>query len=188
MPGTSRFWGNSHSLPPHPFRYSGRRGCRTYCKGDCEKSTVIKQYHHLKSWLVYFSVSQNYRYTMEPLTLVLKTTRFLHKMVPTTWNNENVIKSGPTTKQVNIWFTVIRGMILDKLLGKWKSVVSDSLGLHELYSPWNSPGQNTGIGSLSLLQGIFPTQGSNPGLPHHRRILHHLSHQRSPIDRRCSTI
>ena len=38
--------------------------------------------------------------------------------------------------------------------------MSDSLRPHELYSPWNSPGQNTGIGSLSLLQGIFPTQGS----------------------------
>ena len=38
-------------------------------------------------------------------------------------------------------------------------------------SPWNSPGQNTGVGSLSLLQGIFPTQGSNPGLPHCRWIL-----------------
>ena len=34
----------------------------------------------------------------------------------------------------------------------------------ELYSPWNSPGQNTGVGSLSLLQGLFPTQGSKPGL------------------------
>ena len=34
--------------------------------------------------------------------------------------------------------------------------------------PWNSPGQNTGVGSLSLLQGIFPTQGSNPDLPHCR--------------------
>ena len=39
-----------------------------------------------------------------------------------------------------------------------------------LYSPWHSPGQNTGVGSLSLLQGIFPTQGLNPGLPHCRRI------------------
>ena len=38
-----------------------------------------------------------------------------------------------------------------------------------LYSPWNSPGQNTGVGSLSLLQGIFPTQGSNQGLLHCRR-------------------
>ena len=42
---------------------------------------------------------------------------------------------------------------------------------HRLYSPWNSPGQNTGVDSLSLLQGIFPTQGSNPGLPHCRQIL-----------------
>ena len=45
------------------------------------------------------------------------------------------------------------------------SVVSNSLRPHELYSPWNSPGQNTGVGSFSLLQGIFPTQGSNTGLP-----------------------
>ena len=45
------------------------------------------------------------------------------------------------------------------------------------YSPWNSPGQNIGVGSLSLLQGIFPTQGSNPGLPHCRRILYWLSYK-----------
>ena len=47
-------------------------------------------------------------------------------------------------------------------------------------SPQNSPGQNTGEGSLSLLQGIFPTQGSNSGLPCCRRILYQLSHQGSP--------
>ena len=40
------------------------------------------------------------------------------------------------------------------------------------YSPWNSPGQNTGVGTLSLLQGIFPTQGSNTGLPQCRQILY----------------
>ena len=45
-------------------------------------------------------------------------------------------------------------------------VMSDSLQPHGLYSPWNSPGQNTGVGSLFLLQGILPTQGSNPGLLH----------------------
>ena len=44
------------------------------------------------------------------------------------------------------------------------SVVSDSLQSHGLYSPWNSPGQNTGVGSLFLLQGIFPIQGLNPHL------------------------
>ena len=40
-----------------------------------------------------------------------------------------------------------------------------------LYSLWNSPGQNAGVGSLSLLQGIFPTQGSNPALQHCRWFL-----------------
>ena len=50
------------------------------------------------------------------------------------------------------------------------SVLSDSLRPHGLYSPCNSPGQNTGVGSLSFLQGIFPTQGSNPGLLHCRQI------------------
>ena len=65
---------------------------------------------------------------------------------------------------------------------KWScSVVSDSLWPHGLYSPWNSPGQNTEVGSLSLFQGIFPTRGLNPGLPHCRRILDQLSHKGSPI-------
>ena len=49
-----------------------------------------------------------------------------------------------------------------------------------IYSPWNSPGQNIGVGSCSLLQGIFLTQGSNPGLPHCIRILYQLSHKGSP--------
>ena len=44
--------------------------------------------------------------------------------------------------------------------------------------PWDSPDKNTGVGCHALLQGIFPTQCSNPGLPHCRRILYHLSHQR----------
>ena len=64
------------------------------------------------------------------------------------------------------------------------SVVSNSLWPNGLYSPWTSPGQNTGVGSYSLLQGIVPTQGLNqvlnPGLPHFRQILYQLSHQGSP--------
>ena len=47
-------------------------------------------------------------------------------------------------------------------------------------SPWNSPGQNIGVGSLSLLQRIFPTQGSNLGLPHCRQILYQLNHKGNP--------
>ena len=58
--------------------------------------------------------------------------------------------------------------------------MSDSLRPHGLYSPWDSPGKNTGVGSLSLLQGIFPTQGLNSGFPHCRQILYCLSHQGSP--------
>ena len=56
------------------------------------------------------------------------------------------------------------------------SIVSDSLQPHRLYNPWNSLGQNTGLDSLSLLQGIFPTQGLNLGLPHCRWILYQLSY------------
>ena len=70
---------------------------------------------------------------------------------------------------------------LRQLLWKWKSLSRVwLLPLHGLYSPWNSPGQNTGVGGLSLLQGIFPTQGSNPGLPNCRQILYQLSHKGSP--------
>ena len=72
------------------------------------------------------------------------------------------------------------------------SVVSDSSQPHGLQSPWNYTGQYPGVGSLSLLQGIFPTQGSNSGLPHCRWILYQLSHKGSPkqlysnIKRNCS--
>ena len=61
-----------------------------------------------------------------------------------------------------------------------RSAVSDSLQPRRLYSPWNSPGQNTGVGSLPFLQEIFPIQGSNPDLLHCRWILCQLSHRRSP--------
>ena len=46
----------------------------------------------------------------------------------------------------------------------------------------DSPGKNTGVGCHALFQGIFPTQGLNPGLPHCRRILYHLGHQRSNME------
>ena len=72
------------------------------------------------------------------------------------------------------------------MLAPWKKsydklesrrVVSDSLSPHGLYSPWNSPGQNTGLGGCSLFQEILPTQESNPGLLHCRWILYQLSYQ-----------
>ena len=50
----------------------------------------------------------------------------------------------------------------------------------DFFSPWNSPGKNTGLSCHFLLQGIFPTQGSNPGLLHCRQIIYHLNNKGSP--------
>ena len=64
---------------------------------------------------------------------------------------------------------------------EWKLLSHvQSLRPHGLGSPWNSPSQNSGAGSLSLLWGIFPTQGTNPGIPHCSQILYQLSHKGSP--------
>ena len=66
-----------------------------------------------------------------------------------------------------------------------RSVMLDSLQPHglkpaSLFCLWSSLGKNTGVGSHSLLLGIFSPQGSNPGLPYHRQILYRLNHQGSP--------
>ena len=58
-------------------------------------------------------------------------------------------------------------------------VMSDSLQPHGLDSPWNSPGQSTGVDNLSLFQGIFPSQEWNWGLLHCRGVLYQLSYQGS---------
>ena len=90
----------------------------------------------------------------------------------------------PNINESFVWANVITNIyrnssVLNVCVSR--SVMSDSLLSHGLYSPWNSPGQNTGVGSLSLLQRIFPAQGSEPGLPHCRWILYQLSHKGSPV-------
>ena len=65
--------------------------------------------------------------------------------------------------------------------------MSDSLRPHGLYSPWNSPGQNTGVGGFSLLQGIVLTQGLNQSLLHCRQILYQLSYQGRPEKEKITT-
>ena len=81
-----------------------------------------------------------------------------------------------------LWYLLSAELVLQvmRLESESHSVMSDSLQPHGLYSPWNSPGQNTRVGRLSLLQGIFPTQGSDLGLLHCRCILYQLSPQGSP--------
>jgi len=69
-------------------------------------------------------------------------------------------------------------------LGKWKWKSFSHAWLFTtpwtIFSLWNSSSQNTRVGSHSLLQGIFPNQGSKPGLPHCRLILYQLRHQGNP--------
>ena len=86
------------------------------------------------------------------------------------WKPESSRQEGEGGRNKNRWRRASLGLS-GKKVSEGCSVVSNSLGPHGLYSPWNSPGQNTGVGSRSLLQGIFSTQGSNPGLPHGRWIL-----------------
>ena len=64
---------------------------------------------------------------------------------------------------------------------KWKSLHHVRLFVTPWKSPWNSPTRNTGVDSCFFLQGIFPIQGSNPGILHWRQILYYVSHQGSPI-------
>ena len=75
-------------------------------------------------------------------------------------------------REVHLWRQAVKLKVTQS--------VSDSLQPQGLHTPWNSPGQNTGVGSLSTLQGTFPTQGSDQGLPPCRRILYQLSHKGSP--------
>ena len=82
-----------------------------------------------------------------------------------------IIKSKRIPKNINFYF-IDYAKVFD-CVSESHSVVSDSLRPHGLYSLWNTPGQNTEVGSRSLLQEIFPTQGLNPGLLHCGWILYH---------------
>ena len=83
-------------------------------------------------------------------------------------------------KAVELMICNLLNYLLLLMPGKWKWKWKSLFHFGALYSPWNSPGQNIGVGSLSLLQGIFPTQGSNPGLPHCGWIPYQLNHKGSP--------
>ena len=79
----------------------------------------------------------------------------------------------------------LRGFKIEKkrvlVLNSWKWKLLCCVWLFAIpYNPWNSPGPNTGVGSLSLLQRIFPNQRSNIGLPHCRQIIYQLSYKGSP--------
>ena len=73
--------------------------------------------------------------------------------------------------------TVVRARVQSRTMD-WSSLVT--LGTVACQAPWDSPGKNIGVGCHFLLQGIFPTQESNPGLRHCRQTLYQLSYEGSP--------
>ena len=90
------------------------------------------------------------------------------------------MSGGSNSIWVSEWKSLSRVRLFATLYALESTIHATIVYLCRLYGPWNSPGQNTGVGGLSLLQGIFPTQGSNPGLSHCRRILYQLNYRGSP--------
>ena len=101
--------------------------------------------------------------------------------IGSSWPRDRTHVSCTASRLFTVWVTREAPSLCEDSESESCSVLSDSSWPHGLYSPWNSPDQNTGVGSLSLLQGTFPTQGSNPGLTYCRRILYQLNHQGSPV-------
>ena len=100
---------------------------------------------------------------------------------------KNKQKPQPSWKTHIVWFQNFWHNCSNQTVWYWyksesesHSVMSDSMRPHGLFSPRNSPGQNTAVGSLSLPQGVSPPQESDPGLLHCRWPLYELSHKGSP--------
>ena len=84
-------------------------------------------------------------------------------------------KSSPWELPTSNYQALIASSFVLRSENESPSAVSDSLRPHGLYSPRNSSGQNTQVASPSFLQGIFPTQGLNPGVLHCSQILYQLA-------------
>ena len=109
------------------------------------------------------SISRNLSTCGVPLCSILDTWEMeKQRITKGLWDNFSV------TEKVKWKFSRVE---LSESENEGRSVMSDSFWPHGRYSPQNSPGQNTGVGSLSLLQVIFLTQELHPGLPHCRQIL-----------------
>ena len=132
------------------------------------------------------------RIPTQPAPSALVLTSYISKMVPLLESMSQYGYTSLLTKVYSLfgfpWFSskFICIIFLDSVYKRGVCVslsgVSDSLQPHGRYSSWDSPGQNTGVGNLSLLQGIFPTQEVNLGLPHRRQMLYQLSHEGSPLE------
>ena len=112
--------------------------------------------------------------------MILPKPAFLIICTSVKWLQILALIINPESLNFSISTTISRHLAYVKNESESHSAMSHSLRPHGLYSLWNSPGQNTRVGSCSLLEGVLPTQGLDPGLPHCRQILYQLSHQGSP--------
>ena len=96
----------------------------------------------------------------------------------------SVLAKWQNSYSIKVFLQELQHLMMSKVLVTQSCPTLQPHGLEptRLLCAWDSPGKNTGMGCHSLLQGIFLTQGSNPGLLHFQQILYHLSHQGSPSD------
>ena len=118
---------------------------------------------HRKRYLVCYSP-----WSHKDLDMTEPTHTHTHLIFKTFWNPVSLYLSNHTACVVLSCFSHV-----DSLQSQWTAARQAPLSIF-------SSGKNTGVGCHVLLQGIFPTQGLNPGPPHCRQILYQLSHQESP--------
>ena len=125
----------------------------------------------------------SYQGSWLPPQRVIQKTRAKAAMPFVTWPQKLhiVIFAYPTSHLRQPWFSVCRDCVLG-LVAQSGPTLCNPMDCSPPGSSvcGDSPGKNTGVSCQALLQGSFPTQGSNPSLPHCRQILHHLSHQGNP--------
>ena len=177
------YWSFSFNISPsneHPGLISFRMDWLDLLAVQGTLKSLL-QHHSSKASIllhsVYFILQLSHPYTTTGKTIALTRQTFVDKVMSLLFNmlSKLVITFLPRSKGLLIsWLRSLSAVILEPpkiksvtvshlFAMKWwdSSVVSNSFWPHGLYSPQNSPGQNTGVSSLSHLQGIFPTQGSN---------------------------
>ena len=186
------YWSFSFSISPSN-EHSGLISFRTDWLALLAVQGTLKsllQHHSWKASILpcsaFFIVQLSHPYMTTGKTIALTRRTFVGKVMSLLFNmlSRLVIAFLLRSKYLLIsWLQSPSAVILEpkNIKPLTVSIVSDSLWAHGLYSLWNSPSQNTGVGSLYLLQGIFPTQGSNPDLPHCRQILYQLTHKGRPV-------
>ena len=100
---------------------------------------------------------------------------------PPAFSNHTLISQQPSTTRQNPPTAKVKVLVAQLCL-----TLCHPIDLARLLCAWNSPRKNTGVGCHSLLQGIFPTQGSNLGFLHCRQTLYHLSHKGSPTAKKVT--